>query len=68
MSRLETGNTEPGLFVVLRLCRALGITPGDLLDDFTLGALRLSGCVDFRCQTAFTAGRVGNHAYAAHLK
>lgn len=31
VSRLETGNQEPGLFVILRLAQALGVAPGDLL-------------------------------------
>lgn len=33
VSRLETGEQEPGLFVILRLCLALEITPGALLAD-----------------------------------
>ena len=32
VSRLETGEQEPGLFVILRLCRAFAIKAGDLLD------------------------------------
>lgn len=40
VSRLETGEQEPGLFVLLRLCRALSITPGELLEDFTPSRLR----------------------------
>ncbi len=40
VSRLETGHQEPGLFVLLRLCRALSVPPGELLDDFTPTALR----------------------------
>jgi transcriptional regulator with XRE-family HTH domain len=31
VSRLETGNQEPGLFVILRLCHAFGVAPNDLL-------------------------------------
>lgn len=33
VSRLETGEQEPGLFVILRLARAFGSTPGELLAD-----------------------------------
>lgn len=40
LSRLEQGHQEPGLFVILRLCRALHLTPGELLDDFTVSRLR----------------------------
>lgn len=32
ISRLETGNQEPGLFVILRLSRALKVGAGELLD------------------------------------
>lgn len=32
VSRLETGEQEPGLFIILRLCRAFEVTPGTLLD------------------------------------
>jgi len=32
VSRLETGEQEPGLFVLLRLCRALGIATAQLLE------------------------------------
>lgn len=35
ISRLETGEQEPGLFVLLRLCRALGVTSTALLDSAT---------------------------------
>lgn len=31
ISRLETGEQEPGLFVILRLCRALQAAPDALL-------------------------------------
>ncbi len=31
VSRLETGEQEPGLFVILRLARALDTPPGSLL-------------------------------------
>lgn len=31
VSRLETGEQEPGLFIILRLCRAFEIAPGELL-------------------------------------
>lgn len=40
VSRVETGTQEPGLFVLLRLCRALNIAPGELLEDFSLRALK----------------------------
>ena len=33
VSRLETGEQEPGLFVVLRLCRAFGVAAGDLIQS-----------------------------------
>lgn len=33
ISRLEAGRSEPGLFVILRLCDAFMITPGALLDE-----------------------------------
>jgi len=32
ISRLETGEQEPGLFTILRLCRAFEISAGVLLD------------------------------------
>jgi transcriptional regulator with XRE-family HTH domain len=32
ISRLETGEQEPGLFTILRLCQALETTPNGLLD------------------------------------
>jgi transcriptional regulator with XRE-family HTH domain len=35
VSRLETGNQEPGLFVILRLSDAFDLPPGDLLRDVT---------------------------------
>lgn len=38
VSRLETGEQEPGFFVVLRLCRAFEITAGELLAGFTAAA------------------------------
>lgn len=41
ISRLETGNQEPGLFVILRLCRAFGLAPAVLLDEFTVTRLKL---------------------------
>jgi len=34
VSRLETGEQEPGLFVILRLCRAFEVAPGELLEAF----------------------------------
>jgi len=40
VSPLETGEQEPGLFVILRLCRALDGRPGQLLDEFTPAALK----------------------------
>lgn len=40
VSRLETGEQEPGLFVILRLCRALDVRPGELLGEFTPASLR----------------------------
>ncbi len=43
ISRLETGEQEPGFFVILKLCRAFETTPGELLADFTLPALRRLG-------------------------
>ena len=33
ISRLETGEQEPGLFTILRLCRAFETTPDGLLVD-----------------------------------
>jgi len=33
ISRLETGEQEPGLFTILRLCRAFETTPDGLLAD-----------------------------------
>lgn len=35
VSRLETGEQEPGLFVILRLSTALAVAPGELLDLIT---------------------------------
>ena len=35
VSRLETGEQEPGLFVVLRLCAAFEVTAGELLQSLT---------------------------------
>jgi XRE family transcriptional regulator, regulator of sulfur utilization len=40
VSRLETGRQEPGFFVLLRLCRALGIAPAAFFGDFNLRALK----------------------------
>jgi transcriptional regulator with XRE-family HTH domain len=40
VSRLETGRQEPGFFVLLRLCRALGTEPAAFLEDFNLRALK----------------------------
>jgi transcriptional regulator with XRE-family HTH domain len=33
VSRLETGEQEPGLFVILRLARAFDVNPDELLHD-----------------------------------
>ena len=38
--QLERGAKVPSLTVVLKLCDALNCTPGDLLSDFTLSAIR----------------------------
>jgi transcriptional regulator with XRE-family HTH domain len=35
VSRLETGEQEPGLFVVLRLCAAFEVTVDELLQSLT---------------------------------
>jgi len=43
VSRLETGEQEAGLLVILRLCRAFEIVPGELLAPFSLGQLRRLG-------------------------
>ena len=40
VSRLETGEQEPGFFVLLKLCRAFGLAPGALLEEFTLAAVQ----------------------------
>lgn len=37
VSRLETGNQEPGLFVILRLCRAFDLPPAVLLSSLWPG-------------------------------
>jgi transcriptional regulator with XRE-family HTH domain len=34
VSRLETGNQEPGFFVLLRLAQAFTVSPSALLDPF----------------------------------
>ncbi len=34
-ARLETATQEPGLLVILKLCRALETTPAKLLADYT---------------------------------
>ena len=39
VSRIETGDAEPGLLVLLRLCRALRVSPSELLSDFTVSRL-----------------------------
>jgi transcriptional regulator with XRE-family HTH domain len=38
--QLERGMKSPTLTVILKLCRALECTPGELLADFTTGALK----------------------------
>jgi transcriptional regulator with XRE-family HTH domain len=38
--QLERGLKSPTLTVILKLCRALDCTPGELLADFTTGALK----------------------------
>jgi len=38
--QLERGQKSPTLTVILKLCRALDCTPGELLSDFTSTALR----------------------------
>ena len=38
--QLERGKKSPTLTVVLKLCRALDCSPGELLADFTPAALR----------------------------
>ena len=40
ISRLETGEQEPGLFVILQLCRAFDVAPAELLHAFTPERLR----------------------------
>ena len=37
---VERGQKVPSLTVVLKLCRALDCTPGELLSDFTTSALK----------------------------
>lgn len=39
-SLVERGKKVPSLTVILKLCRALECTPGELLDDFTTAALK----------------------------
>jgi transcriptional regulator with XRE-family HTH domain len=39
-SQVERGRKVPSLTVVLKLCRALECTPGELLSDFTPAALK----------------------------
>ena len=38
--QLERGRKVPSLTIVLKLCRALDCTPGELLADFTPAVLR----------------------------
>jgi transcriptional regulator with XRE-family HTH domain len=40
VSEIENGDRNPSILVVLGLCRAFEITPGELLRDFTPAALR----------------------------
>ena len=37
---VERGQKVPSLTVVLKLCRALECTPGELLSDFTMATLK----------------------------
>jgi len=37
ISRLETGEQEPGLFALLRLARAIGLPPGAMLKELQSG-------------------------------
>ena len=39
-SQVERGRKVPSLTVVLKLCRALECSPGELLSDFTTAALK----------------------------
>ena len=39
-SQVERGKKVPSLTVVLKLCRALECTPGELLADFTTSAMK----------------------------
>ena len=39
-SQVERGKRVPSLTVVLKLCRALECTPGELLADFTTAAMK----------------------------
>jgi hypothetical protein len=38
--KFQTGDQEPGLLVILKLCRAFQLTPAELLDAFTAATLR----------------------------
>lgn len=40
VSRIETGEAEAGILVLLRLCRALDVPPSELLAPFTIAKLR----------------------------
>lgn len=40
VSRIETGEAEAGVLVLLRLCRALDVPPSELLATFTLTRLK----------------------------
>ncbi len=39
-SQVENGKKVPSLTVVLKLCRALNLTPGELLSDFTAASIK----------------------------
>ncbi len=39
-SQVENGKKVPSLTVVLKLCRALNLTPGELLSDFTSASIK----------------------------
>jgi len=40
VSQLERAGKVPSLTIILKLCRALNIVPGDLLSDFTIPAVK----------------------------
>jgi len=39
-NQLENGRKVPSLTIILKLCRALNVVPGDLLSDFTIPAVK----------------------------